>query len=139
MTGTQSRESPLGKFDIAGFNLHIKFPMFSGPVFACVAMVSYDRRCMFPLVGALKLSGCLLTALELALIFPIKTLYVLPSLPSFSHSELFVIVSSWKRVCLGIQSVLLPLLAEKVSPFPLNFVCTSPLSSLLWHFQPHAL
>lgn len=31
-----------GKFDIASFNLHIKFPEFCGPVLACVAVVSYD-------------------------------------------------------------------------------------------------
>lgn len=46
-----------GKSDIASFNLHIKFSEFSGPVFACVAMVSYDHRCVFSLARASKVGG----------------------------------------------------------------------------------
>lgn len=35
--------SLVGKLDIASFSLQITFPEFSGPVLACVAMVSCDH------------------------------------------------------------------------------------------------
>lgn len=97
-------------------------------------MVSYDHCYVFSLVRALK-SGrlscyCTWTCFDLS--------HKHPLLPSFSHSELFVIVSSWKLFKVGIQSVLLPLFLEKI-PFPLYFVCTFLLFALLWYFQPCVL
>lgn len=125
-----------GKFDIASFNLHIKFPEFSGPVLACVAVVSYDRRNMFSTVRALKAgrlsSHCTWTCSYLSCKDPSHSTFTSQLFPLWT-------VSSWKLFKVCIQSALLSLLVEKVSPFPLDFGCTFPLSALLWHFQPHAL
>lgn len=63
----------------------------------------------------------LLSVLEVAPFFPVKTHHIQPSPPSLFQFELLVIHSGWKLFKVFIQSVLLSLLVGKDSPFPWVF------------------